>query len=133
MLGGSAVVSIVTVLPFDAPLALPAASVAVAVMVCVVWLSTEVVMLHLPLPSATTLPTWVAPSNSFTVLLASAVPVKVGVVTLVSLSVLDEPESDDGAKTGDDGDDGALRSSVTMKEAEAPLWIPATVTRAVIG
>ena len=51
-------------------------------------------MLQLPPAAAVALPIKVAPSNSVTVLPASADPVKVGVVTLVIPSVLDDPESD---------------------------------------
>ena len=61
---------------------------------------------------ATPVPTTVVPSNKVTVLPASAVPVKVGVVTLVMLSVLDTPLSDavirsrlaGGRGSGVDGD-----------------------------
>jgi hypothetical protein len=68
-------------------LALPAVSVALAVMVWVPELNAEEMMLQLP-PVATAVPSTVVPSVSYkvTVLPASAVPVKVGVVLLVMLS-----------------------------------------------
>lgn len=49
-----------------------------------------------------------------TVLFASAVPLKVGVVSVVILSVLDEPVSDAAARSGVDGADGASRSTVCV-------------------
>ena len=57
---------------------------------------------------------------------ASAVPVKVGVVTLVMLSVLDTPLSDAASRSGADGAAGAMVSMVTGKAAEAALTLPAT-------
>jgi len=64
----------------------------------------DVVTDQFPLPSATAVPTDVAPSNTATVAPASAPdPVNVGVVTLVMLSVLDEPESDPAVRSGADG------------------------------
>ena len=65
--------------------------------VCVPADSVELVMLQLPELSATPLPSTVVPlvSCSVTVAPASApLPMKVGVVTLVMLSVDDLPESD---------------------------------------
>ena len=53
-------------------------------------------MLQLPEPSAVAVPSNVLPSVSYrrTALLASAVPMKIGIVTFVMLSELDAPESD---------------------------------------
>ncbi len=78
-----AVMSIVADKPEEALLALPAVSVAFAVIVCEPSLSVEAVMLQLPLPSAVVVPSDVVPSVSYTVTiaLASAVPVKVGVLS----------------------------------------------------
>ena len=56
---------------------------------------------------ATPVPTTVAPSNKVTVLPASAVPVKVGLVTLVRLSVLDKPLSEAATRSGTVGTAGA--------------------------
>ena len=50
------------------------------------------------------------PANSSTVLLASAVPVKVGVVSLVRLSSFDVPVSESGARSGVDGLSGGSSS-----------------------
>src|SRR5882672_5475832 len=82
-------------------------------------------MLQLPLPSAVALPIWVAPSNSFTVLFAAAVPVKVGVVALVMLSLFEEPESEAALKSGVEGAAGAEVSMVTESAAEAVPTLPA--------
>ena len=78
-----AVVSTVKLKLLLAAPVLPAASVAVAVMVWLPAARALVVMVQLPLSSAVTLPTTVVPSYSVTVLPASAVPRKVGVVSLV--------------------------------------------------
>src|SRR6195952_5916394 len=67
----------------------------------------------------------VAPSNSVTVALASAVPANAGVVTLVMLSVLDAPVSDDASRSGAPGATGAAVSMVTASAAEAVLTLPA--------
>lgn len=90
-----AVVSIVTDSEDEATEVLPAASVAFAVRIWVPSLNADDVMLQFPEPSAVAVPSNVVPSVSYnlTVLLASAVPVKTGVVLLVMLSVLDVPVS----------------------------------------
>src|SRR5712672_217432 len=128
-----AAVSMVTDSPPEAVPVLPAASVALAVIVWLPEASVDVAMLQLPLPSAVPLPTWVAPSNSVTVLFASAVPVKVGVATLVRLSVPDAPESEAVARSGVEGAVGAVLSIVTDSPVEAVLVLPAaSVALAVI-
>jgi hypothetical protein len=53
------------------------------------------------------------------------VPVKVGAVTLVILSVLDGPESDAVARSGADGAAGAVVSIVTDRPVEATPALPA--------
>ena len=53
-------------------------------------------------PLATAVPTTVAPSKSVTVVPLSAVPVKVGAVTLVMLSVFDMPLSLAAVRSGTD-------------------------------
>ena len=58
-------------------------------------------------PVAMPVPTTVVPSNRVTVLPASAVPVKVGMVTLVMLSVLDTPLSEAATRSGVAGAAGA--------------------------
>ena len=102
-----------SVSPDEADETLPAASVALAV---TVWLpsdSAELVIDQLPLPSALVLPSDVLPSVSYsvTVLFASAVPVKVGVVSLVMSSLEDEPLSVPDVRSGADGAPGAEWSS----------------------
>jgi hypothetical protein len=62
-----------------------------------------------------------------TVLPASAVPVKVGVVTLVTLSVLEAPLSDAAARSGADGADGAVASIVTWSVDDVPLELLAVI------
>ena len=109
----------------DAALTLPATSVALAVMLWVPFARVEAVMVHVP-AVATPVPTAVVPSNRVTVLPVSAVPVKVGVVTLVMLSVLDTPLSDAATRSGADGAAGATVSMVTDKAADAALTLPAT-------
>ena len=114
----------VTDRPLEAALTLPATSVALAVMLWVPSARVEAVMVHVP-PVAMPVPITVVPSNRLTVLPASAVPVKVGVVTLVMLSVLDTPLSDAATRSGLTGR-GAVVSMVTDKAAEAALTLPAT-------
>src|SRR2546421_5809979 len=75
--------------------------------------------------AAVSLPTAVAPSNSVTVLPASAVPVNVGVVTLVLLSVVEAPESLTAVMSGTDGAAGAMLSIVMLKADEADETFPA--------
>lgn len=90
-----AVVSTVTDKEDEAVEVLPAKSVALAVIAWLPLLKADEVILQLPEPSAVAVPKTVVPSVSYnlTVLLASAVPVKTGVVLLVMLSVLDAPVS----------------------------------------
>ena len=76
-------------------------------------------------PVAVPLPTAVPPSKIVTVLPASAVPVKVGVVTLVSLSVLEVPESLAAARSGADGAAGAVVSIVMLSAPDAAETLPA--------
>src|SRR5207253_2213679 len=95
--------------------------------------SVEVVMLQLPLPSTVPLPTWLAPSNSVTVLFASAVPGSEEGRVVVRLSVLDEPESEAVARSGVDGAAGAAVSMVTERLPEAvPVLPAASIALAVI-
>src|SRR5436190_1732363 len=66
-----------------AAVVLPAASVALAVKLWRPWPSAAVVNVHPPLPSASTAPSLHDALPIFTVLLASAVPASVGLVSLV--------------------------------------------------
>src|ERR1051325_11306904 len=86
----------------DDPEVLPARSVARAVTLYGLSASRLLVILQLP-PLATPLPTGLAPANNWTVLPASAVPVKFGVFLLVMPSELDVPLSSAGFSTGVDG------------------------------
>jgi hypothetical protein len=103
----------VTASPDDADEVLPAASVALAV---TVWLpedSVDEVIDQLP-PVAVAVPSEVVPSVSYnvTVLPLSAVPVKVGVVLLVMLSLFEVPVSVPLVMSGVEGALGAVWSSV---------------------
>ena len=73
-------------------------------------------------PVAVPLPTCVAPSRIFTVLPASAVPVKVGVVSLVILSVWELPVSLAESKSGVEGAAGAVLSSVKLTAVPAKVF-----------
>ena len=56
-----------------------------------------------PLVSAVVVPSDLSPAKSSTVLPASAVPVKLGVDSLVELSVSELPESDAATRSGTEG------------------------------
>ena len=90
---------------------LPAASVEVVVNEYEPSLRADDVMEKLPLLSAVVEPKRTEPLNSFTVLPASAVPVKVGVVSVVILSVLELPVSELAERSGVDGAEGAIESN----------------------
>ena len=103
---------------------LPAMSVCLAVRVWLPPVSVELVIDQLPEPSAVAVPRTVVPlvSNSVTVAPASApLPVKVGVVTLVMLSVLDEPVSVAAVRSGADGA-AAPRCRSSPKGRPRPHW-----------
>ena len=80
---------------------------------------------QLPLLSAVVDPNELDPANSSTVLPASAVPVKVGVVSPVMLSVLELPVSEERARSGVDGITVDV-SMVIDREADALDTFPAT-------
>jgi len=84
-------------------------------------------------PVATPEPTATPSLKIVTVLPASAVPVKVGVATLVMLSVFDEPLSEAAVRSGAEGAAGAAVSIVIDNPLEAGLAFPAaSVARAVM-
>lgn len=118
-----AAVSIVTVSDGEATEMLPTASVALVVST---WLPAPKVgvSVQLPEPSAVVVPTTVVPSYNVTVALASAVPDSTGAVLEVMLSVLDDPLSDDAARSGADGIAGATVSIEMVDDDDAVL--PAT-------
>ena len=127
MLGAAgAVVSIVTASPVDATLTLPARSVCFAVSVWAPLARIELVIVQLPDPSAVAVPSTVVPLVSYkaTVAPASDVPVRVGVVILVRLSVVDDPLSDATIRSGALGA-ATMVSMVTTNPAEATLALPA--------
>jgi hypothetical protein len=86
----------------------------------------------LPLESAVALPIWVEPANSLTVLPAAAVPVKVGVVSLVTLSLFDKPESEAAIRSGVVSAAGATLSTVIESADDAGLVPDALVAVAVM-
>ncbi len=107
----------------EAKLVLPAASVALTVILRLPSVNVALVKLQAPVALAVTVPSGAAPSKSSTRLLASAVPLKVGVVSLVMLSVLELPVSLSGSRSGVDS--VATVSIVTPRTAEAALTLPA--------
>ena len=76
-------------------------------------------------PVAVPLASAVVPSKRVTVLPASAVPVNVGVLTLVTLSVLEVPLSLAAVRSGAEGAAGAVVSMVMLRAAEATERLPA--------
>src|SRR4029079_14930016 len=118
-----ALASMVTLSALEAALVLPATSVAVAVRLWPPLVSAAVVKLQAPAPLAVADPSRVAPSQTLTVALASALPVRVRVLSLVMpsptvpLSVEYEPIA---------GVAGALASMVPLSVEEAALVLPAT-------
>ena len=80
--------------------------------------------LQFPLVSALVVPKELLPTNSSTVLLASAAPVKVGVVSLVLLSALELPVSEPLCKSGVDGASTDV-SMMIVNVDEAPDTLPA--------
>src|SRR5205823_963670 len=110
LVGGlGAVVSIVMLRAAEVVLVLRAASVALTVMLWVPLVSVPVmVMVQLPVPLAVAPYTTLFRSKSATVLLASAVPAKAGVVLLVTLSLLELPVSLAFVRSGVVGAAGAV-------------------------
>src|SRR4029079_1388019 len=85
------------------------------------------VILQLPEPSATAVPNTVLPFVSYKVTVAptsALLPVKVGVVLFVMLSVLEVPESDPAIKSGAEGA-ATVVSIVTLNALDATLTFPA--------
>ena len=76
--------------------------------------------LQFPLLSAVVVPKELVPANNSTVLPASAVPVNVGVLSLVMLSVLDCPVSEEELRSGVDGVVVAV-STVRLRAADGSL------------
>ncbi len=120
-----AVVSMVTVRAEEAAEVLPAASVAVAVMLLTPSVSVAVVMLQLPAPSAVAVPALTPLTNSSIEALAAASPVTVSVVSLVRSSLLEEPVSLPAVRSSVVGAAGAVVSMVTFRALEAELVLSA--------
>ena len=78
-----------------------------------------------PLPSAVVVPIDVEPVKSSTLLFASAVPVNVGVLSLLRLSLLELPLSDAALKSGLDGAAGGVASMVRLSAGDAEDVLPA--------
>ena len=85
------------------------------------------VKLQLPKSSVVMLPREVVPAKSSTELLASAVPVKVGVVSLVRLSEEEYPMSEAAVRSGVEGAAGRVSSrSLMASETACSEELPAT-------
>ena len=119
-----AVVSMVTARVLDAVLWLPAASVDVAVRLWTVSARAPVVIDQFPETSAVVVPSDVEPESSSIDVSASAVPLIVGVSSLVILS-LSLPVSLAVARSGIAGAAGEVASIVTTSAVDAVLVLPA--------
>jgi hypothetical protein len=123
-------VSIVTLKAPEAGETLPATSVSLAVMLCMPSLKVLVVIVAV-VELATTDPTTFVPSKMVTVFPEFTEPtVKVGVLTLVTLSVDDDPVS--VVKFGVLGAASAVVSIVTLNEPDVAILPATSVARAVI-
>src|SRR5690348_11278469 len=124
MLGAiGATVSTVALRAAEAAPVLPATSVAVAVRLWAPLASAAVVYVQAPVLLAVALPSSGTPSKTLTVLLASAVPVSVRVLSLVMLSPTTPLSVENEAMLGATG---ATVSTVTLSAAEAAPVLPAT-------
>src|ERR1035437_9435513 len=117
-----ATVSTVTAKADEAAPVLPAVSVSVAVKLWVAFDRVPVVKLQAPLPFTVAVPSLVVPSNTATVLLASAAPVSVSVLTLVIWSPTTPLSGENDVMAGALG---ATVSTVTAKADEATPVLPA--------
>ena len=107
-----ALLSTVIVNASERTLTLPAASVALAETLCSPSARIVAVKLQSPEAAAVTVPRESSPENSSTVAPASAVPVKVSVLSLVSWSLLEIPESESAASAKFSGASGEVVSMV---------------------
>lgn len=113
----------------DGRLAFPAPSVVVAVIARVPGLRGDVAIDQFP-AVAVPVPTTVPSAEIVTVAPASAVPIRVGVVTFVMLSVDEKPESDTESRSGVEGGSGAVVSVLRVIVSLTVVDPPATsVTR----
>ena len=79
----------------------------------------------MPLLLAVVVPIEVDPANSSTLLFASAVPVNIGVVSLVRLSLLELPLSVAALRSGADGAAGGAVSILMLSALDAEDVFPA--------
>lgn len=93
---------------------LPARSVCVAVRLWTPSPKALGVKLQLPEPSAMAVPIDAPPSYTVTVAFASVVPLRVGIVLLVTLSLLEIPESEAVVRSGTEGALGAVVSITSV-------------------
>ena len=114
--------STVTVSAAEAVLRLPAASMSFAVKAWLPSASVAVAKVQAPLLLAVAVPIWVVPSNTSTVLPATAVPVKVMWLTLVMPSPTVPLSGENDARAGAVG---LAVSIVTFSAVEAALTLPA--------
>lgn len=127
-----AVLSIVTLRALELLLTLFAESVALAVIACVTpAVNVSVVICQLP-SVAVAEPIEVAPPPTWslykvTVEPLSAVPLKVGVVSLVMLSVFDEPVSEAASRSGVDGASGATLSTTVIVNDSWKVVVPSSL------
>src|SRR5205809_1837684 len=110
----------------------PATSRARAVKLYVPGVNVLLVMVQAPVWALDVVePTTTALASNSTMALGIAVPLKVGVVSVVLLSVLDGPVSDAGSRSGTDGAVGAVVSMVTDNAPDWELVLFPIVARAV--
>ncbi len=116
-------VSVSTSSVSDAAEVLPARSVACEVSVCVPLASASVVAVQVPSAVAVTVFSSVVPSKTLTALPASALPLKVGVLSEVTLSVLDAPVSEPATRSivGTAGTEASMVTESALEAAETLL------------
>lgn len=120
-------VSIVMARAGEAGLIFPAVFVAVAVILWLPSVRTLLVMLQLPIKFAVVVPMILPVTDDirFTVLFACAVPVNVGVLSFVMLSVLEMPVSVPAVMLGVEGAGGTDASIIIARAEDAGLTLPA--------
>ena len=123
-----ATLSIVRVQVLETPLVLPAASVATAVRACgPSAIGEEGVKIHTPRPLATVVPIATPSTRTVTVAFASAVPLSVGVASLVVSLMSSEPVRPGTSSTTCEitGAPGAVPSTLIVHGSDNPLGLPA--------
>ena len=123
-----ATLSIVRVQVLETGLVLPAASVATAVRVCgPSAIGVSGVKIHTPRPLATVVPIATPSTRRVTVAFGSAVPLSVGVASLVVSLISSEPVRPGTSSTTCEitGAPGAVPSTLIVHESDNPLGLPA--------